>query len=46
MLVGYARLSTQDQDPALQLDALRTAGCRRIFTEKTSIPRARAAEEA
>ncbi len=36
MLVGYARVSTQDQDPALQLDALRTAGCKRIFTERAS----------
>ncbi|HWU42706.1 MAG TPA: recombinase family protein, partial [Bdellovibrio sp.] len=36
MLVGYARVSTQEQDPALQLDALQLTGCERIFTEKAS----------
>ena len=36
MLVGYARVSTQDQNPALQLAALRSAGCERIFEEKAS----------
>lgn len=36
MLVGYARVSTLDQNPALQTDALTGAGCERLFTEKAS----------
>lgn len=36
MLVGYARVSTQDQKPDLQLDALQTAGCEKVFVEKAS----------
>lgn len=36
MLVGYARVSTQDQKPQLQLDALEVLGCEKIFVEKAS----------
>ncbi len=36
MLIGYARVSTDDQDTDAQTASLRKAGCERVFTEKAS----------
>lgn len=36
MLIGYARVSTREQETHLQLDALRAVGVIKIFEEKTS----------
>src|SRR5260370_1225677 len=36
MLVGYARVSTLDQNLDLQTDSLQAAGCERTFTDRTS----------
>lgn len=36
MLVGYARISTADQSMNLQEDALKRAGCERVYTDTAS----------
>jgi len=36
ILIGYARVSTTEQDTAAQTATLKSAGCEKIFREKAS----------
>src|SRR5437899_7292972 len=36
MKIGYCRVSTDDQNPDLQLTALKRAGCKKVFTDKAT----------
>ena len=40
MVIGYARVSTQDQNLDMQREALAKAGCQKVFEDKTSGSRA------
>jgi len=36
MFIGYSKASTYDQNPNLQEDALKKAGCEKIFSDRIS----------
>lgn len=44
MKFGYARVSTKDQNPDLQVDALKAKGCEKIFVEHASGAKAKRVE--
>ncbi len=39
MQVGYARVSTKDQNLALQHEALTKAGCKKIHEDRVAVPK-------
>jgi DNA invertase Pin-like site-specific DNA recombinase len=41
MKIGYARVSTDAQDYAAQVEALRSAGCEKITQRKSAAPRSK-----
>jgi DNA invertase Pin-like site-specific DNA recombinase len=36
MKYGYAHISTEDQNPAMQLAALKKAGCKTVFKDEVT----------
>ena len=36
MKIGYARVSTKEQNLDLQIDDLKSSGCEKIYTDKVS----------
>lgn len=44
MKIGYCRVSTDDQNPDMQLTALKKAGCKKIFTDRPTGSHARRPE--
>ncbi len=39
MIIGYTRVSTQDQNLNLQIETLTRAGCEKIYEDKISVVR-------
>ena len=44
MRIGYARVSTLDQNLDLQEDALKAAGCEKVYTDRTGWTKAERSE--